>query len=139
MHIPAKLRVLGGLAVVAVVPAVALAAKPVPGKHYAQKKGGLFVFQFDVSKDGKKVMNLQANSKCSPVPFNPPLSARIGRTGQFSVSGNHKTFNNKTFKVAIAGKFVSKNEAKGTWRITGNGCTQKTAAFDAKRLTSGGG
>ena len=137
MHIPAKLRVLGGLAVVAVVPAVALAAKPVPGKHYAQVKGGLFEFQFDVSKDGKKVKNLQANSKCGPVPFNPPLSARISRTGAFAISGTHKDFNGKALRVAISGKFVSKKEAKGTWKITAKGCSAKTKRFDAKEITAG--
>jgi hypothetical protein len=132
MSIPRRTRVLGGLAVAAAVPAVALAAKPVPGAHYSQVKGNRAVAAFDVSKDGKKVKNFLADSKCNRVPFNPTITMPISSTGRFSLNATRKSVIGKSFKVVITGKFVTKKEAKGTWRITGQGCTQKTVIYDAK-------
>jgi hypothetical protein len=132
MHIPRKSRVLGGVVVAAAIPAVALAAKPVPGAHYSQQKGRFAVVAFDVTKSGTKVTNFSANSKCNPIPFNPPITMRIGPTGRFSLNATRKSAINKSFKVVITGKFVTKKEARGTWRITGQGCTQRTVTYDAK-------
>jgi hypothetical protein len=131
MRMPWK-GALPGAVVVLAVPAVALAAKPMPGAHYSQQKSGRLVVNFDVSKDGTRVKNFSVYGKCNPVPFDPPISMRLRRGGRFSLNATRKNVLNKSFKVVISGRFVTRKRATGTYRVTGQGCTQKAIAFDAR-------
>jgi hypothetical protein len=124
--------VLGGVAVAVAVPDVALAAKPVPGAHYSQQRNDRLIVNFDVSKDGSTVKNFSQYGKCNPVPFAKPINMPIRSRGRFSLDARRMSVLKKRFHIVVSGRFITSKRATGTYRVTGQGCTQKAIAFDAK-------
>src|SRR5260221_8354366 len=130
-----SLRASRAMALVVAPPAAALAAKPVAGAVYTQTaKDKTFIVNPHVAANGQKIDNFNAfKSGCTKVPFNPPLTMKIQKSGTFSLNGNRKDINGKTLQVVISGKFVKPNEAKGFYKVSGKGCKGKKVNFDAKQ------
>jgi hypothetical protein len=97
------------------------------------------VASLHVSKDGKKVDSFSAYGKCNPVPFNPPVSMKINKSGVFNLTGNAKDVLGKKHRVVVHGKFTSATTAVGDVKVDGPGCKGKVVKFTAVLSGTGGG
>jgi hypothetical protein len=122
------------------LPAAAIAVKPKPGQYvYAGAQSSV---TFEVTKK-RKVKLFQRFDNCATVPLKIP-TMKI-RKGKFKFEGTVKDVIGQSFKIEIAGKFVTKTKAKGKVELTrtsGASCVgvhpRYTAKWQKPQQSSGG-
>ena len=133
------LRALAMMALIAAIPATAIAAAPTNGGQYAQEKDGRYIVSFMVSDDGKKVSNFSGYTDCNRVPFNPPVSMKINKSGTFALTGKKKDVIGGVKKLVVSGKFVSATKARGFYQVSDakSKCKSKKVKFTATLQPAG--
>ena len=138
LRTPARLLV-GALVALALPASMAFAAAPTKNGNYTQTKGDRMVVNFHVSSDGKKIDMFSGYGKCNNVPFNPPITMKINKSGTFALTGKRKDVIGVSHPVVIRGKFTSATKASGHFKVDGKGCKGKKIKFSATLDGTGDG
>jgi hypothetical protein len=132
------LRIAAALVAAALlVPAATLAAMPLGGATYREcnVRDGVTtckVNQLSVAPSAGKVTKFVAFTRCAPAPFKAPLVMKIDRTGAFALTAKRTDVTSRAIQVAIRGKFVAADRAKGTMRFKRPGCDTGAIKFDVR-------
>jgi hypothetical protein len=127
------------IAAACLVPA-AFAATPAKKSSFAWcTSKDVCPMKFDTNRTGKRLVNFGLYSKCATVPPAEGWPTFRVRNGKFSKKGSFKDVIGQTIQFKVAGKFVTRRKAVGTFDIDRAGCSDKERKFTAKRRGAAGG
>ena len=113
----------------------AFAATPAKNSSFAWcTSKNVCPMKFSTNKSGKRLVNFSLYSKCATVPPAEGWPTFRVRNGKFAKSGSFKDVIGQTIKFKVAGKFVTRRKAVGTFDIDRAGCSDKARKFTAKRM-----
>jgi hypothetical protein len=115
------------------VPFVALAAKPAKNSAFQYcTKPNKCPFGFETNKRGGKIVDIKLYTKCNEVPATFE-KIKVKKGGKFANASTATNVIGQKITYSIAGQFVKKGKAVGTYDVDRKGCSDKPVKFTAKR------